>query len=80
MLPAAATADVGADGFGISDEFHGPSISMGGSTISAPAAVSASSGRIDLWARGTTGAVQHDVWKSSGWSGWSTTWLAGPRP
>ena len=28
LLPAVATADVGAGGFGISDEFHVPSISM----------------------------------------------------
>jgi Glycosyl hydrolase catalytic core len=55
--------------------------SLGGGTLSAPAAVASSSNRIDLWARGTTGALQHDVWGSAtGWSGWNTTWLAGPRP
>jgi hypothetical protein len=55
--------------------------SLGGSTISAPAAVASSSTRMDVWARGATGTLQHDVWRSStGWSGWNTTWLTGPRP
>jgi hypothetical protein len=54
---------------------------LGGATVSAPAAVAASSGRIDLFARGADNGVQHKVWRSaSGWSGWNVTWLAGPRP
>jgi hypothetical protein len=49
--------------------------------LSAPAAVSSSSGRLDVWARGGTGALQHDVWRSTtNWSGWQSTWLAGPTP
>jgi hypothetical protein len=55
--------------------------SLGGATVSAPAAVAISASRIDLWARGTSNAVQHKVWSSStGWSAWSATWFAGPRP
>jgi hypothetical protein len=53
---------------------------LGGSTISAPAAVATSSNRIDLWARGTNNALQHKFWTSSGgWSAWSATWFAGPK-
>jgi Glycosyl hydrolase catalytic core len=54
--------------------------SLGGFTASAPAAVASSANRIDLWARGTGSALQHKVWQpSTGWSGWSETWFAGPR-
>jgi Glycosyl hydrolase catalytic core len=55
--------------------------SMGGATLSAPAAVAPTSNRLDLWVRGADNALQHKVWQSAtGWSGWSATWLAGPRP
>jgi hypothetical protein len=55
--------------------------SLGGVTASAPAAVAASANRIDLWIRGTNNALQNKVWQSStGWSGWSETWFAGPHP
>ena len=54
--------------------------SLGGVTASAPAAVAATSNRIDLWVRGSDNALQHKVWQSAtGWTGWSTTWFAGPR-
>jgi len=53
---------------------------LGGATVSAPAAVATSATRIDLWARAATGVLRHNVWQSSqGWSGWSDTWLKGPR-
>jgi hypothetical protein len=54
--------------------------SLGGVTASAPAAAASSANRIDLWARGTGSALQHKVWQATtGWSGWSETWFAGPR-
>jgi hypothetical protein len=54
---------------------------LGGSTISAPAAVATSSTRVDIWARGADNVLQHKFWKAStGWSAWSTTWFAGPKP
>jgi hypothetical protein len=54
--------------------------SLSGATVSAPAVVASSASRIDLWARGTGGALQHKVWQSAtGWSAWSDTWFAGPR-
>jgi hypothetical protein len=53
---------------------------LGGATVSAPAAVATSATRIDLWARAATGVLRHNVWQSSqGCSGWSDTWLKGPR-
>ena len=53
--------------------------SLGGASLSAPGAVAASADRIDVWMRGTDNAIQHKVWKSSsGWSGWSGGWFAGP--
>ena len=53
--------------------------SLGGATVSSPGAVAASADRIDVWARGADNALQHKVWKSStGWAGWSGSWLAGP--
>jgi hypothetical protein len=52
---------------------------IGGSAISAPAAVATGSDRLDLWVRSTAGTIQHRVWKStSGWTGWSDVWFAGP--
>jgi hypothetical protein len=54
--------------------------SLGGAALSAPAAVATSSARLDVWVRGPDNGVQHKVWKSTtGWSGWSGTWQAGPR-
>jgi len=54
---------------------------LGGVTVSAPAAVAPSLNRIDLWVRGADNALQHKVWQATtGWSGWSATWFAGPRP
>jgi hypothetical protein len=54
--------------------------SLGGFTASAPAAVASGANRIDLWARGTGSALQHKFWQpTTGWSGWSETWFAGPR-
>ena len=53
---------------------------LGGGTISSPAAVATSADRIDLWVRGADNGVQHKVWRATtGWSGWSGTWLAGPQ-
>jgi hypothetical protein len=60
--------------------WSGPS-SLGGTTASAPAAVAASANRIDLWVRGVDNGLQHKVWQpGTGWSAWSATWFAGPRP
>ena len=54
--------------------------SLGGATVSAPAAVASSANRIDVWARGPSGALQHKFWQpTTGWSGWSESWFAGPR-
>ena len=53
--------------------------SLGGATISAPAAVSANAKRIDVWVRGANNVLQHKVWIPSGWSAWSETWFTGPR-
>jgi sialidase-1 len=53
--------------------------SLGGSTLSGPAAVATSANRLDLWVRGPTNALQLKVWKSTtGWTGWSESWFAGP--
>ena len=53
--------------------------SLGGAALSAPAAAASSANRIDVWVRGTDDALQHKVWKAAtGWSGWSSTWFAGP--
>jgi hypothetical protein len=55
--------------------------SLTGTIHSSPAAVAPGSSRIDLWARGSDNRVRHNVWKSGvGWSGWNSTWFAGPRP
>jgi hypothetical protein len=54
--------------------------SLGGAVTSAPAAVASSASRIDLWARGSGAALLHQFWQpTTGWSGWSETWFAGPR-
>ena len=54
--------------------------SLGGATISAPAAVAPAADRLDVWSRAADSGVQHKVWKSTtGWSGWSKTWFAGPK-
>jgi hypothetical protein len=55
--------------------------SLGGYALSAPAAVAPNSNRIDTWVRGADNALHHKVWQAAtGWSGWSGTWLGGPRP
>jgi hypothetical protein len=54
--------------------------SLGGATVSAPVAVASSANRIDVWARGSSGALQHKFWQpATGWSGWSETFFAGSR-
>ena len=54
--------------------------SLGGATVSAPAAVASSASRIDVWARGPSGALQHKFWQpTTGWSVWSESWFGGPR-
>jgi len=54
---------------------------LGGVTVSAPAAVASSANRLDLWVRGTDNGLQHKFWQpSTGWSGWSADWSAGPQP
>jgi hypothetical protein len=42
--------------------------------------VASSANRIDVWARGLSGALQHKYWQpTTGWSAWSESFLAGPR-
>jgi hypothetical protein len=48
--------------------------------FSAPAAVATSANRIDLWTHGGGSGLQHNVGQpATDWSGWSETWIAGPR-
>jgi hypothetical protein len=42
--------------------------------------VASSANRIDVWARGSSGALQHKFWQpATGWSGWSESFFAGSR-
>ena len=49
-----------------------PSTSLGGKLTSSPAAISPSSGVIDVFVRGTDNAIWEKSSLSSGWSGWTS--------
>jgi hypothetical protein len=46
--------------------------SLGGALTSAPALNSQSAGIVNVWSRGTDGAVYQDAWNGSSWSGWAS--------
>jgi hypothetical protein len=52
--------------------WHGPGTSVGGTITSSPDVASQGPGKLDLFARGTDGALWHRTWSGSAWSNWSS--------